>query len=137
MSKSIRIRTTPGDDSEKYIKVKLEQDYDFLEILSLKLDQTDEYQSFCSDYGVIAGRVIINGGFGVPNTKVSIFIPIDSVDIDNELIRQIYPYETPNNDDKNVAGVRYNLLPSTQQTLDHTPVGTFPTKREVLDNNIS
>lgn len=137
MSKSIRVRTTPGDDSEKYIKVKLKQDYDFLEILSLKLEQTDEYKSFCSDYGVIAGRVIINGGFGVPNTKVSIFVPIDSNDVDNELIKKIYPYETPNNDEKNAGGVRYNILPNTQQTLDHTPVGTFPTKREVLDNNVS
>ena len=137
MSKSIRVRTTPGDDSEKYIKVKLKQDYDFLEILSLKLEQTDEYKSFCSDYGVIAGRVIINGGFGVPNTKVSIFVPIDSNDVDNELIKKIYPYETPNTDEKNAGGVRYNLLPNTQQTLDHTPVGSFPTKREVLDNNVS
>ena len=41
MSKSIRIRTTPGDDSEKYVKIKLEQDFDFLELLSLKIEQKD------------------------------------------------------------------------------------------------
>ena len=137
MSKSIRVRTTPGDNSEKYVKIKLEQDFDFLELLSLKIDQKDVYQSFCSDYGVIAGRVIINGGFGVPNTKVSIFIPIDSIDIDNELISKIYPYETPNADEKNDNGIRYNLLPNTQQTLDHNPVGTFPEKREILDNTVT
>ena len=87
MSESIRIRTTPGDESEKYIEVKLEQDFDFLELLSLKIDQEDVYQSFCSEYGIIAGRVIINKGFGVPNTKVSIFVPINSVDINNQKIK--------------------------------------------------
>ena len=134
MSESIRIRTTPGDESEKYIEVKLEQDFDFLELLSLKIDQEDVYQSFCSEYGIIAGRVIINKGFGVPNTKVSIFVPINSVDINNQKIKDIYPYEAPTPDEKNISGMRYNLLPNTQQTIDHTPVGNFPEKREVLDN---
>ena len=65
MSKSYRIRTTPGEDNG-YLKVNvdLNQNYDFLELLSLKILQTDTYQNFCSEYGVVAGRVIINNGFG-------------------------------------------------------------------------
>ena len=49
MSKSIRVRTTPNGD-DKYIKVELKQDFDLLEILSLKLKQEDVYQNFCSNY---------------------------------------------------------------------------------------
>ena len=81
MSKSFRIRTKPGED-DGYLKVKLDltQNYDFLEILSLKLTQVDDYQDFCSDYGVIAGKIDINTGFGLPNVKVSIFVPIDAAD---------------------------------------------------------
>ena len=74
MSKSIRIRTTPGEDSN--ILIKVEQDFDFLEILSLKISQQDLYTSFCANYGVVVGRVIANKGFGVPNAKVSVFVPI-------------------------------------------------------------
>jgi len=78
---SFRIRTTPGVD--KNINIALEQDYDFLEILSLKISQQDLYQSFCADYGVLVGRVIANEGFGVPNAKVSVFIPISNEDEKN------------------------------------------------------
>jgi len=55
MSKSYRIRTTPGEGNG-YLKVNvdLNQNYDFLEILSLKISQKDEYQNFCADYGVVA-----------------------------------------------------------------------------------
>jgi hypothetical protein len=136
MSKSLRIRTKPGED-DGFIKVDvdLKQKYDFLEILSLKISQIEEYQNFCAEYGVVAGRVIVNNGFGVPNVKVSIFIPIEDADVDNPVISKIYPYTEPTNDQKNDNGVRYNLLPNQQQTLDHTPVGSYPEKREVLDDN--
>ena len=135
MSKSYRIRTTPGEDNG-YLKVNvdLNQNYDHLEILSLKISQTDDYKNFCADYGVIAGRVIVNNGFGVPNVKVSIFIPVEESDLDNPVISSIYPYSDPFPDQKNSQGVRYNLLPKNKQSLDHTPVGTFPKKREILDN---
>ena len=64
MSKSYRIRTKPGED-DGYLKVNLDlnQNYDFLEILSLKISQKEEYQGFCADYGVIAGRIDINNGY--------------------------------------------------------------------------
>ena len=134
MSKSVRVRTTPNGD-DNYIKVELKQDFDLLEILSLKLRQEDVYQNFCSNYGVVAGRVSVNNGFGLPNVKVSIFIPITPEDLQNETIRTLYPYESPQKEDKNDQGIRYNLLPNQQQSFDHTPVGTFPTKIEILDND--
>jgi hypothetical protein len=135
MSKSYRIRTTPGEDNG-YLKVNvdLNQDYDHLEILSLKISQIDEYQNYCSDYGVIAGRVDVNNGFGVPNVKVSIFVPVEEIDLDDPVISKLYPYEDPFPDKKNINGIRYNILPKNKQTLDHTPVGTFPRKREILDD---
>ena len=87
MSKNIRIRTTPNGD-DKYLKLKLEQDFDFIEILSIKISQEDAYRKFCSDYGVVVGRVIMNNGIGVPNAKVSIFIPISDIDKeDSELFK--------------------------------------------------
>lgn len=130
---TVRIRTTPNGN-DKYLKVKLEQEFDFIEILSLKISQEDAYRNFCSDYGVVAGRVIINSGFGVPNAKVSIFIPIDEEDGLDPTIKGLYPYEIVS--DKNSDGIRYNVLPRTSETDNEcfTPIGTFPTKREILDN---
>lgn len=135
MSNNIRIKTTPNG-TDKFLKVKLEQDFDFIEILSLKISQEDAYRRFCSDYGVVVGRVIVNGGFGVPNAKVSVFIPIDEVDKENPLIRGLYPYELVT--DKDDEGIRYNLLPKESETNNpcFTPIGTFPNKREVLDNDV-
>lgn len=134
MSKAIRIKTTPNG-GDKYVKIKLEQEFDFLEVLSLNINQEDVYKRFSSDYGVIVGRVIINGGFGVPNAKVSVFIPLDNIDKNDVLKRGLYPYEKIS--DKDVDGIRYNLLTqdSDSQNECFTPIGTFPTKREVLDND--
>lgn len=139
-NKSIRIRTTPGA-GDKYLKVKLEQDVDQLEILSLKLTQKDIYGSFNADFGVLVGRVIANGGVGIPNAKVSIFIPISEDDKSNSDILAIYPYATPR--DKNLNGVRYNLLPrvsvnnpfiSNNTYAPKVALGTFPTKEEITTN---
>jgi hypothetical protein len=133
-NKTVRIRTTPNG-SDKYLKVKLDQEFDFIEVLSLKISQEEAYRNFCSDYGVVVGRVIINSGFGVPNARVSIFVPIDDVDSGDPEIKGLYPYEIVT--DKNSDGVRYNLLPRSSETDNDcfTPVGTFPTKREILDNS--
>ncbi len=133
MSKTIRIRTTPNG-SDNYIKVKIDQEFDFIETLSLKISQEEAYRNFCSDYGVIIGRVIVNNGFGVPNARVSVFIPIDEVDKDNPIIKGLYPYEIVT--DKDMDGIRYNLLPKNNEKNDpcFTPIGTMPTKREILDN---
>lgn len=134
MSESIRIKTTPlGKD--QYLQVKVDQDFDFVKVLSLDISQEKAYQNFCSDYGVVVGRVTINNGFGVPNAKVSIFIPIDEIDKGNPQILGLYPYEKVSDTDSD--GIRYNLLPqeTDNQNVCYTPVGTFPSKREVLDND--
>jgi hypothetical protein len=132
MQRNIRIQTKPND-GDKYVKIKIDQSFDFLEVLSLKLTPTDVYRKFASNYGVIAGRVIANGGFGVPNAKVSVFVPIDDSE-SNSIIRDLYPYK--NTKDVNYEGVRYNLLPDDKQSNCHVPIGTFPNKRKLLDNDI-
>ena len=128
MPKSIRIRTEPGVD--RNINVKIDQDFDSLEILSLKLRQEDLYTQFCADYGVVVGRVIANGGLGVPNAHISIFIPLDSVDEEDPIISTLYPYKTPTT--KNEDGYRYNLLPYEDEYYGHNATGTFPSVDDVL-----
>lgn len=100
----------------------------------MRIKQEEVYRKFASNYGVIVGRVIANGGFGVPNAKVSVFIPISEEDKNDVVISQIYPYERV--DDINNEGVRYNLLEDEKQSNCHVPVGTFPNKRKVLDNEV-
>jgi hypothetical protein len=133
MSETIRIRTTPNG-SDNYLKVKIDQEFDFIEVLSMKITQEEAYRNFCSDYGVIVGRVIINSGFGLPNARVSVFLPIDDEDSKDSVIRGLYPYSIVT--DKDSDGIRYNLLPKSSETNNEcfTPIGTFPNKREILDN---
>ena len=128
MSKSYRFRTEVGVDKE--VRLNIEQDFDFLEILSLKLRQEDLYDRFCADYGIVAGRVIANGGFGVPNATISIFVPLDNIDENDPIISALYPYKNINV--KNDDGYRYNLLPYEKEYGGHTPTGTFPTREDVL-----
>jgi hypothetical protein len=130
MSNSYRIRTKPGIDSS--IKILIDQEFEYLEILSLKILQSQIYTRMCSDYGVIVGRVSVNNGFGIPNAKVSVFIPLDSIDENNPIITDIYPYKTLT--DVNDEGYRYNLLPYKQQHSGHNPTGTFFTREDVLTN---
>ena len=126
-----RIRAKVGDTSENVINVKLDQHYDMFEILSLKISQENFYKTYESGYGVIVGRVIANGGFGVPNAKVSVFIESDgNGDIESRIY---YPYKSPNG--KNADGVRYNLLTDFLDKVCYQNVGTFPNKRLVLDND--
>ena len=130
MSKSYRIRTQVGVD--KAVNVSLEQDFESLEILSLKILQNQIYTRQCSDYGVVVGRVSANNGFGLPNVKVSIFIPLSDEDELNPIISELYPYKTLN--DLNEDGYRYNLLPYEVSHGGHTPTGTFPSREDVLVN---
>ncbi|MFW6242810.1 MAG: hypothetical protein ACOC2W_01490 [bacterium] len=138
MNKSQRIHLNVDDNFDKHIKVRLEQNVDTLEFLTMSIDTRDVYQNFNADYGVLVGRVNANNGIGVENARVSIFIPIDDEDLENSLIRSIYPYETPR--DVNNQGKRYNLLPrvsrlSSDGTIKPTqPFGSFPTKEEILTN---
>jgi YVTN family beta-propeller protein len=130
MSKSYRVRTQVGVD--KSVTVNLDQDFDFLEILSLKLSQSEIYVRQCSDYGVIAGRVSVNDGYGVPNAKLSLFIPITADDELNPTISEIYPYKTIS--DINEDGYKYNLLPYKPSFPGHAATGSFPDLEDVLTN---
>lgn len=128
MGQSYRIRTELGVN--KTINVDLEQDFEFLEILSLKIQQADIYTRNCANYGVLVGRVTANNGFGIPNARVSVFIPIDNVDESNPIISSIYPYKSPT--DKNEDGYRYNLLPYEKSYSTHAATGTLPSRADSL-----
>lgn len=150
--KSIRVTTNIGD---KYINVKLGQTYESMDILSLKIFQKDLYRLFDADYGIIVGRVL-GQGVGVPNAKVSVFIPLDEEtittpttldDIKKIEAAALYPFQTVFDKDGN--GKVYNLLPKYAKNRNFngfpdnefgigatpkTPVGTFPEKDEILIN---
>ena len=108
------------------------QDYDVFDILSVKIDSVDTYKLHNANYGVVVGRVLANNGFGVPNAKISIFIPSDGED--GEKVKELYPFSNPSS--KNRKGVRYNLLPDDKVNDCHQVVGTFPNKRYALDNDV-
>lgn len=128
MMQKHRISTNIGKD--QIVKVELKQDFDLLEILSLKFTQKDIYTSLCADYGVVCGRITVNNGLGVPNARISVFIPLASEDEDDPVISSLYPYKTITDKDEN--NYRYNLLPSRKQHGGHEPTGTFPDQSEVL-----
>ena len=132
MPKSYRIRTQLGVNQNIPVKIPivLEQNFDTLEILSLAIRPDDIYIRSCADYGVVCGRIFCNNGFGIPNARVSVFVPIEQIDTQNDYIASLYPYTsfTDVNDD----GYRYNLLPYTQSHSGHVPVGTFPERSDAL-----
>jgi hypothetical protein len=130
MSNNYRIRTKVGVDQQ--VNIQLEQDFDQLEILSLKIRQQDVYPKSCADYGLIVGRVTSNGGLGIPNVRVSVFIPLEDLDVNDTLISSLYPYREIT--DINEDGYRYNLLPYEKQHGGHSPTGTFPSKSDILQN---
>ena len=72
--RSYRLKTNIGSDQS--VNVKLSQDIDIYEILSLKIRQENLYKIHSANYGVVVGRVLANDAFGIPNAKVSIFIPL-------------------------------------------------------------
>lgn len=128
MGQSYRIKTELGVN--KTINVSFEQDFEFLEILSLQIQQTEVYNRSCAEYGVVVGRVTANNGFGIPNARVSVFIPISNIDESNPIISSIYPYKSP--EDKNEDGYRYNLLPYEKSYSAHAATGTLPTRLDAL-----
>ncbi len=130
-SYKVRINTKVRED--KYLNVNINQDIEQLEILSLKLDVDNFYKLHTSDYGCIVGRVLANKGVGIPNVKISVFIPVESADLQNPVFRYLYPYT--NVKSKNQEGIRYNLLPDHVDDKCHQDVGTFPNKRLVLDDS--
>jgi len=150
--KSLRVRTNIGD---KFLNVNLDQTYESLDILSLKVYQKDIYRLFDADYGIIVGRVL-GQGIGIPNAKISVFIPSEEEnvatpttldDIKKMEAASVYPFQTVYDKDGN--GKVYNLLPKYKKfrgfngfseneigigATPKTPVGTFPEKEEILTN---
>lgn len=129
MEKNYRLHTTVGSDS--VLNVNMRQDFEFLEVLSLRLRQEDTYKLHSSNYGVIVGRVLANDAFGIPNAKVSIFIERD--DSDSTDMSRIYPYEEVTSLDYDRR--RYNLLPDYSDDTCYKVVGTFPNKRYLLNDD--
>ena len=128
MGNSYRIKANPGKDQN--LVVQVDQDFEQLEILSLKIRQGDVYLRMCSDYGVIAGRVFANNGYGIPNAKLSIFIPVTDEDLKNPVIKSIYPYKSVL--DTNEDGYKFNLLPYLPSYSNHVATGTFPSRKDNL-----
>ena len=79
-----------------------------LSVLSMNIYNIDDYPSDVSDFGCVVGRVQSNG-VGIPNAKVSIFVPLTDIDSNDSFIKNIYPFRDLNDKDGN--GNRYNLLP--------------------------
>ena len=137
-NKSYRIRTKIGVTetsaiADKYLTVSLNNEIDSIEIMSLKIKQENVYKLHGADYGVVVGRAIANGGFGVPNVKVSVFIPASQATKNDAIYNAIYPYERVTQ--KNSDNIRYNLLPDVGNDDCYQVVGTFPNKRLVLDDD--
>jgi hypothetical protein len=125
MEKNIKIVLNQETPDERVL-VTLEDEFDNLEILSLKISSTDVYRKTSSDFGVIVGRVQTTNGYGLQNAKVSIFVPVDPADKERPEIMELYPFETVNDQFPN--GVRYNLLPRVRnQNPSHRAVGNLPT----------
>src|SRR5574344_1134702 len=128
-NKNFRIKT---NNKDKVLNVNLTRDIDFLEILSLKIDTSSAYKLTSSNYGVVVGRVLANEGFGIPNAKISVFIPIEENDKLRSEITNLYRFSNVSDSDRN--GIRYNLLPTYSNDNCYQIVGTFPEKRLVLDD---
>ena len=130
MDKSYRIHTNIAKDT--LLQVNMTQDFDFLEVLSLRLRQKDAYRLHSSNYGVIIGRVLANDAFGIPNAKLSVFVERDTNDSTD--IEALYPYSEVTTRDK--EGRRYNILPDYSDDDCYRVVGTFPNKRLMLDDDM-
>lgn len=129
MERSYRIHTDILND--KVLNVNMKQDFEFLEVLTMKLAQKDAYKIHSSNYGVIVGRVLANDAFGIPNAKVSVFIEKDGTD--STEVETLYPYSEVTSKDRNSR--RYNLLPDYSDDECYRIVGTFPNKRLLLDED--
>ena len=127
-----RIRTKLGETEPINIPINLMQEYNSFEILSLKMNVDENYNSYTSTEGIVVGRVsTANNGLGIPNVRVSIFVPKGQYNqTDEEEV--LYPFSSPT--DKDGDRVRYNLLPSESDVDCYQVIGTLPTKRKILDN---
>jgi len=121
---NVRVPINLNDTAEKVVRVKLDQEFESLDVLSLKITNSEAYRRMCSDFGVIVGRVALNSGYGVENAKVTVFVPITEEDLNRPEITQLYPFTSVTDTFPN--GVRYNLLPRVRNNNpSHRAVGNF------------
>ena len=130
-NRTYRIRTNINKDA--VVNVNIDSDYDVLEILSLKVSTENMYKRHTSKYGCVVGRVLANESVGIPNAKVTMFIEADEETLSDNILHDLYPYRDVYG--SNSEGIRFNLLPDEQISSCHQPIGTFPNKRLVLDDN--
>lgn len=123
-NKSYRVRTSIGEDVNK-IDVNINQTFDSLDVLSLKLDQVNTYTNNDSNFGIVVGRVLANGGVGIPNAKVSVFI---------KSVGDETGYDYRSVSSKGIDGIRYNLLQRHKVNDCHINVGSMPSKEHIIDN---
>lgn len=128
--KTYRIRTTVGSEAPASINVSLQQTYENIDVLSLEIKQDNFYKMPAAGYGVIIGRVLANDGFGIPNAKISVFIPYEGLEVKENTL-----YNYTSTASRNQDGVRYNLLPRNLDEDCHQNVGTMFEKEYLLDNN--
>lgn len=133
MSNNISYRVRTEVNKDKFVSVNLTEKFDELNILSLKIDTANTYKLHTSKYGCLVGRVLANGGVGIPNAKVSVFISAGTDALTDPVLAYLYPYS--NVRDTNKEGLRYNLLPTSVNDKCHQDIGSFPNKRMVLDDN--
>lgn len=131
-NKTYRIKTSIQGEDYVDVNLNLVQDISIFEMLSLKIGSENLYRLHTANYGCVAGRVLANNGIGVPNVRLSIFIAADEETSADSVLSYLYPYGSAS--DKNEEGIRYNLLPKDQLFTCHQNVGSFPSKKTVLDN---
>lgn len=132
-NKTYRVRANIQGEDHVDINLNLVQDVNVFEFLSLKMDTENLYRLHTANYGCVAGRVLANNSIGVPNVKISIFIAADEETKADSVLSYLYPYTSTAT--ANEDGIRYNLLPEEQLFTCHQNVGTFPSKRMVLDDS--
>ena len=114
-NKSYRIRTNVGtsinsSQNDRYVTVKLDNTIDTIEMLSVKMSRTNFYRLSSAKYGVVVGRAIANGGFGVPNVRVSIFIPAIEETLKDPVLKELYPYIDINTKDNDKIGTTFLMM---------------------------
>ena len=132
-NRTYRIKANIQEEDHVDINLNMVQDISMFEFLSMKIGTENLYRLHTANYGVVAGRVLANGAVGVPNVKISIFIEADDDTKEDAVLSYLYPYSSVS--DRNNDKIRYNLLPEDVLFQCHQAVGSFPSKRRVLDEN--
>ena len=108
-NRTYRIRTNVGA-GEQHLNVFVDQDYENFNILSLNIERENIYKMHTANYGCVAGRVLANGSYGIPNAKISVFIKTEESDDIDPVLKALYPYGSFDNIEFSVLGLISNLF---------------------------